>query len=524
MVHRSRRSAADSTLVRAVLGGDAGAYAELISRYQRLVYGLGLALLLDSVEAETGAQQVFVRAFRHLTELDDPDRFPQWLHGRALRQFRLDALHKRLAWQVFCRLKPGHVRPRQVTRGPEDVFTLLGPLPEPHRITATLYLMGGYTQEEVAEFMDTPEGTIHSRMHDVYAETSESTVESIRGQLREQTLRFEFVAAVLTEIGQAWRETWRGEDAEREAALAALSACLDGNAVDADGLFAEWLGQDLAGFGLVSLEEGPKLWQSPDDDRGHVLALYVRPVYRGRGLGGRLLARMEDYLKQSGCRRVSVRPLDWQVRLARCLPPPLGDPSSPEALLSTGGVDTTSPGYAFLFRRGYRPTGLHALLEWPLARYQVPDAVRGYEKDRKAEGFQFKTASSRDLGELLDCVMASGNRFLTRERWVEVDPRLFQIARTADDVIAFAGPRVTDAVGRAALPAIYVRAPHRRRKLATVLLHHAARDAARHGATHLVEDCPITDAERLPGAFLWNAETGFRTALVRDPDVWKIWR
>src|SRR5262245_5840196 len=59
--------------------GDRRAYEQLVTRYQRFVCSLGFAWTGDMALSEELAQDVFVIAWKHLSELRDPNNFSGWL-------------------------------------------------------------------------------------------------------------------------------------------------------------------------------------------------------------------------------------------------------------------------------------------------------------------------------------------------------------------------------------------------------------------------------------------------------------
>ena len=62
-----------------VLGGDAGAYGELVRVHRARCLRYAYRLLGDQDEAEDVAQDAFVRAYRSLARCGDPERFGAWL-------------------------------------------------------------------------------------------------------------------------------------------------------------------------------------------------------------------------------------------------------------------------------------------------------------------------------------------------------------------------------------------------------------------------------------------------------------
>lgn len=92
-------------VLRAVRDGDQAAYAEVVSRYQRQVFGLALMIVHDPAGAEDVAQEAFIRAYTHLHRYDERQEFypwlatitvrlgRNWLRGRPRRSDREAAAH-----------------------------------------------------------------------------------------------------------------------------------------------------------------------------------------------------------------------------------------------------------------------------------------------------------------------------------------------------------------------------------------------------------------------------------------------
>ncbi len=73
--------ASDGTLVRGVLNGDRAAFAELYDRRARLVRAICYDETRRLQTAADLAQEAFMRAYKNLGRLHDPDRFTFWLIG-----------------------------------------------------------------------------------------------------------------------------------------------------------------------------------------------------------------------------------------------------------------------------------------------------------------------------------------------------------------------------------------------------------------------------------------------------------
>src|ERR1700694_1922321 len=76
---RTNKMKTDAELVAETLRGSQEAFRELVVRFERPVYSLILRMVHDSGTAEDLAQEVFVKAYRHLAAYDAPRKFASWL-------------------------------------------------------------------------------------------------------------------------------------------------------------------------------------------------------------------------------------------------------------------------------------------------------------------------------------------------------------------------------------------------------------------------------------------------------------
>ncbi len=71
----------DATLVAASIAGGYEAYAQIVSRYQRLLCSLGYSATGQLSQSEDLAQETFIEAWRKLDRLREPERLRAWLCG-----------------------------------------------------------------------------------------------------------------------------------------------------------------------------------------------------------------------------------------------------------------------------------------------------------------------------------------------------------------------------------------------------------------------------------------------------------
>ena len=162
----------DAQLVTAVARYSEVALAEVYRRHGGAVYGLARRVLNNESEAQDVTQEVFLRLW------NQPDRFDP---GRgSLRAFLLAQSHARAvdAIRSLNARRAREAKDAQRTASAEydvsheawdlaladKVSGALADLPKDERRAIELAYFDGRTYVEVAELLDTPEGTIKSRI------------------------------------------------------------------------------------------------------------------------------------------------------------------------------------------------------------------------------------------------------------------------------------------------------------------------------------------------------------------------
>ncbi len=157
----------DQELVARIRAGDLDAASELLSRYQDVSYAVALRLLGNSADAEDIAQEALVRAYTHISDLEQGASFPGWLR-RITVNLSLNLL-RRQGQLSFESLDAGRrtdgspARDFSDTREltPEDaalknalrteVEGLLEQLPPANRVAVVLRDMYDYDVSQIAE-------------------------------------------------------------------------------------------------------------------------------------------------------------------------------------------------------------------------------------------------------------------------------------------------------------------------------------------------------------------------------------
>jgi RNA polymerase sigma-70 factor (ECF subfamily) len=146
-------AATDATLVLGVLSGDRAAFAELYDRRARLIRAMCYDATGDLHAAADLTQEVFLRAYRKLGQLNDPRKFAAWLVGIA-RQVCREWVRGRLRERSRIERLAGSVRMpdtsagvRQTEELDEQILMLrraVAALPEKERLALHAF----YLQEQ----------------------------------------------------------------------------------------------------------------------------------------------------------------------------------------------------------------------------------------------------------------------------------------------------------------------------------------------------------------------------------------
>ncbi len=172
---REEARAEDDQLIMRVAAGDRRAFETLYDRYAATVFGVTMKMLGDRELAEDAVQEIFWRVWKRAASFDRSRAFAPWLFGIA-HNYCIDELRRR------------RVRPQQVFEDDEHpilgaipdeldvgeaavltdqrriVLEALDQLPEEQRQALLLAYFGGLTQQEIAQKLGNPLGTVKTRM------------------------------------------------------------------------------------------------------------------------------------------------------------------------------------------------------------------------------------------------------------------------------------------------------------------------------------------------------------------------
>ena len=170
----------DAELIQRVLEGDDNAFSVLVRKYQKQVHALVWRKIGDFHIAEEITQDTFLKAYKKLPTLKEPQRFASWLYVIAanrcsswLRKKRLwtqplEALEETDSEHIQNVTYSGYVaaeNERTNAEAQRDVVKkLLARLPESERTVITLHYFGEMSCTEISAFLGVSANTIKSRL------------------------------------------------------------------------------------------------------------------------------------------------------------------------------------------------------------------------------------------------------------------------------------------------------------------------------------------------------------------------
>jgi RNA polymerase sigma-70 factor (ECF subfamily) len=179
----------DAELVASALRGSEEAFRDLVLRFERPVYALILRMVHDAEQAEDLAQEVFVKAYRHLASYDPRRKFASWLFKVAhnstidhLRRSQLDTVPLAAEQEdgggllavladTSAESPAAAAERRDMARALERAIARLRP---EYREAVVLRYVEGLAYQEICEVLGLPVGTVKTNLHRARKELAEA--------------------------------------------------------------------------------------------------------------------------------------------------------------------------------------------------------------------------------------------------------------------------------------------------------------------------------------------------------------
>lgn len=136
-------------------------FCEKIRMQETSLYRYALGILRNTADAEDAVGEAVLKAYAHLGQLRDPERFRPWIMSILVNVTRTMLTGRnRLEY-------PGDMsRYEKSTSGEHrELWYLVTELPDEFRDVVILYYYDGFRTKEIAKMLGVSEGTVKSRLN-----------------------------------------------------------------------------------------------------------------------------------------------------------------------------------------------------------------------------------------------------------------------------------------------------------------------------------------------------------------------
>jgi RNA polymerase sigma factor (sigma-70 family) len=164
----------DAVLVRRCLNNDEAGVRAFVERFQGRIFGICYRMLGHREDAEDVAQEVFLRAFRHLHRWDSERPLNPWLMTIAINRCRtlLQQRSRLPSPSEFVESVPAADPPDSADLA-EELQLGLEQLREEYRACFLLFYQEELSCVEIGTMLDCPEGTVKTWLHRARRELAE---------------------------------------------------------------------------------------------------------------------------------------------------------------------------------------------------------------------------------------------------------------------------------------------------------------------------------------------------------------
>lgn len=163
----------DGELARRSQRGDVGAYAELMRRHRRMVFGVAYAILGSADDAEDATQEAFVRAYQALHQHNPDLSFRAWLRriaancavAKARKQQRRDRLAASRVEMAGGAPGGNPVDDAMADELQTHVRRAIQKLPLKQRLAVTLFELDDMTLAQTADAAGCSVGAVKLHLH-----------------------------------------------------------------------------------------------------------------------------------------------------------------------------------------------------------------------------------------------------------------------------------------------------------------------------------------------------------------------
>ncbi|MBI4859889.1 MAG: RNA polymerase sigma factor [Candidatus Riflebacteria bacterium] len=169
----------DQEIVRRSLDGEPGAFNQLVSKYEHMVFHLALRIMKSREDAEDVTQEVFLNAYNHLADYQSRFKFSTWLlkitKNQALYRLRGAKSRPVPADDLEALTTAAGEAPQSQGFNPEEeaerqefkdtVLDILQTLPEKYRLTLLLRHLFERSYQDISDILEMNIGTVKTNIH-----------------------------------------------------------------------------------------------------------------------------------------------------------------------------------------------------------------------------------------------------------------------------------------------------------------------------------------------------------------------
>jgi len=188
----------DAELVNRVCKGDIDAFSEIISKYANAVYGVAYGKLGDFHTAQDIAQEVFVKTFRKLSSLKEPEKLGSWLYAVTTREC-IDWFRSNRNDAVYSLPETVDIPQLETTEDKllrnelrNEVWSALNTLSEANRTVTILYYINDYKIREISDFLGLSVDAVESRLRRSRTLLKKEMLSMVNENLNQNRLKDEF--------------------------------------------------------------------------------------------------------------------------------------------------------------------------------------------------------------------------------------------------------------------------------------------------------------------------------------------
>ena len=157
-------------LISRAQAGDLNAYGRIVQRFQDMAVGYAYSIVGDFHLAEDAVQEAFIEAYPILSRVYGPVAFPGWFRriifkhcNRLTRGKRAELMPLETMTEIpSSRRDPADEIEEQETKS--LVLAAVAALPETQRQVTTLFYISGFSQKQIANFLEVPVTTVDNRL------------------------------------------------------------------------------------------------------------------------------------------------------------------------------------------------------------------------------------------------------------------------------------------------------------------------------------------------------------------------